>query len=211
MDRIKNDPAGHYLNKIMANSVWGKWTKNPSSQQELKTCNTIRDYHECLFTGQVKRMSTKLLQVEMKRDRNMEGENHERENSRSGLGGKNAIVGALSHYITSSQTFNDDFMFVGKTKDIPCTRLHADKGCAINTTVPPCELTKIHLMMMAFIHKEIMVESQIKDVFKDHVHKQIEMQVFFHNRIIERWRCEIEFDTASGVLAGYESKLCARE
>ena len=39
--------------------------------------------------------------------------------------------------ITLSQTFNDDFVFVGKTKDIPCTRLHADKGHVINTTVPP--------------------------------------------------------------------------
>ena len=39
-------------------------------------------------------MSTKLLQVEMKYDRNIEGENRERENSRSGLGGKNAIVRA---------------------------------------------------------------------------------------------------------------------
>ena len=24
MDKIKSDPAGRYLNKIMANSVWGK-------------------------------------------------------------------------------------------------------------------------------------------------------------------------------------------
>ena len=31
VDRIKNDPAGRYLNKIIANSVWGKWTQNPSS------------------------------------------------------------------------------------------------------------------------------------------------------------------------------------
>ena len=81
--------------------------------------------------------------------------------------------------ITLSQTFNDDFMFVAKAKDIPCTRLHANKGRAINTTVPPCELTKIRLMMMVFIHKEIMVESQMKDMFKDHVHKQIGMRVFF--------------------------------
>ena len=98
VDRIETDLAGHYLNKIMANLVWGKWTQNPSSQQELRTCNTIREYHECLFTGQVKRVSLvsdKLLQVEMKCDRNIEGENHEQENSRSGLGRKNAIVGAF--------------------------------------------------------------------------------------------------------------------
>ena len=76
----------------------GKWTQNPSSQQELRTCNTIREYHECLFTGQVKcvsLVSNKLLQVEMKCDKNIEGENREWGNSRSGLGGKNAIVRAF--------------------------------------------------------------------------------------------------------------------
>ena len=78
LEAIKNDPAGCYLNKIMTNSVWGKWTQNPSSQQELKMCSMIREYHECLFTGQVKcvtLVSDGLLQVEMKRNRNIDGEN----------------------------------------------------------------------------------------------------------------------------------------
>ena len=48
-------------------------------------------------------VADKLLQVEMKHDRNIEGENHERENNRSGLGGKNPIVGAFvtagAHYL----------------------------------------------------------------------------------------------------------------
>ena len=72
--------------------------QNPLSQQELITCSTIREYHECLFSGQVKRVSIvsdKLLQVEMKRDQNIDGENREKENSRSSLGGKNPIVGAF--------------------------------------------------------------------------------------------------------------------
>ena len=52
----------------------------------------------------------------------------------------------------------------------------------------------------------------MKDMFKDHhLLKQIGMWVFFHNRIIEQMRHEIEFDTAQGVLAGYESKLCVHE
>ena len=66
---IRSDPVGRYLNKIMANSVWGKWTQNPSGQQEIKTCSTIREYHECLHTGHVKRVSLisdRLLQVEIK-------------------------------------------------------------------------------------------------------------------------------------------------
>ena len=66
---IRQDAVGCYLNKIMANSIWGKWMQNPLSLQELITCSTIREYHECLFSGQVKRVSIvsdKLLQVEMK-------------------------------------------------------------------------------------------------------------------------------------------------
>ena len=97
-----------------------------------------------------------------------------------------SLTKCYSRAITLSQTFNDDFVFVGKTNDIPCTRLDAEKGHAINTTVPPYELTKISLMMIAFIHKEIMVESQMKEMFEDHIHEQIGTQVFFHDRIIER-------------------------
>ena len=87
-----------YLNKIMANSVWGKWTQNPSGQQEIITCSMKGEYHECLHTGQVKRVSLvsdRLLQVEIKQDRNIDGENKERENNRVGLGGKNPILGAF--------------------------------------------------------------------------------------------------------------------
>ena len=97
IDAIKYDPAGHYLNKIMANSVWGKWTQNPSGQQEIVMCSTIREYHDCLYMGQVKRVSLvsdKLLQVEMKRDHNIDSENREQENNHSGLWG-NPIVGAF--------------------------------------------------------------------------------------------------------------------
>ena len=88
---IRFNPAGRYLNKIMANLVWGKWTQNPSGQQEIKTCSTLREFHDCLYSGRVKRVSLiseKLLQVEMKLDRQIDGENRERENNRSGLGGE---------------------------------------------------------------------------------------------------------------------------
>ena len=98
MDKIKSDPAGCYLNKIMANLVWGKWTQNPVSQQEIKTCSNIHEYHECLYSGHVKRVSLiskKLLQVEMKLDRQIDRENREKENNRGGLGGKNPIIGAF--------------------------------------------------------------------------------------------------------------------
>ena len=87
-----------YLNKIMANCVWGKWTQNPSGQQEIITCSMKGEYHECLHMGRVKRVSLvsdRLLQVEIKQDRNIDGENKERENNRVGLGGKNPILGAF--------------------------------------------------------------------------------------------------------------------
>ena len=51
---IKKNPAGRYLNKIMANSVWGKWAQNPSSQSSLSMCETIREHHEKLLSGRVK-------------------------------------------------------------------------------------------------------------------------------------------------------------
>ena len=148
VDRIKNNPAGRYLNKIMANLVWGKWTQNPSSQQELKTCNTIREYHKCLFTGQVKHIllvSTKLLQVEIKRDRNIEGENRERENSRSGLGGKNAIVGAFvtavardlmyEHYL-SKLNADDQLLYT----DTDSVIVFHNKSNKVHVTLPASDL-----------------------------------------------------------------------
>ena len=49
-------------------------------------------------TGRVKRVSLisdRLLQVEIKQDRSIDGENRERENNRMGLGGKNPIFGAF--------------------------------------------------------------------------------------------------------------------
>ena len=95
VEEIRSDPAGRYLNKIMANSVWGKWTQNPSGQQEIKMCNSIQDYRECLRTGYIKRVSLvsdKLFQVELKLNRQIDGENRERQNCRSGLGGKNVIL-----------------------------------------------------------------------------------------------------------------------
>ena len=82
----------------MANSIWGKWTQNPSGQQEIKMCGSICEYHDFLKTGCVKHVSLvsdKLLQVELKLDRQIDGENRERRNCRSGLGGKNVIVGAF--------------------------------------------------------------------------------------------------------------------
>ena len=38
VEDIQKDPAGRYLNKIMANSMWGKWVQNPGSQSSIYLC-----------------------------------------------------------------------------------------------------------------------------------------------------------------------------
>ena len=129
MNKIKSDPAGHYLNKIMANSVWGKWTQNPVSQQEIKTCSNIHEYHECLYSGHVKRVSLiskKLLQVEMKLDHQIDGENREKENNRGGLGGKNPIIGA---FVTAASRHLMYFHYLSKLK--PEQLLYTDTDSVI--------------------------------------------------------------------------------
>ena len=58
--------------------------------------------------------------------------------------------------ITLSQTFNDDFTFIGRTGEIPCSKLWRDVSRPIKEVLPPCVLAKLHLAMTSFIHKQIM-------------------------------------------------------
>ena len=57
---------------IMANSVSGKWAQNSSTQCSVNTCGMLKEYHDQLLTGRVKRVSLiseNLMQVELKNDR----------------------------------------------------------------------------------------------------------------------------------------------
>ena len=147
VENIKNDPAGWYLNKIMANSVWGKWTQNPSGQHEIITSSTIHEYHQCLHMGRVKRVSLisdRLLQVEITQDRNIDGENRECENNRVGLGGKNPIVGAFMtaasrdlmyhHYL--SKLCLDQLLYT----DTDSVIIYADKDNDDHMSLPTSDL-----------------------------------------------------------------------
>ena len=49
--------------------------------------------------------------------------------------------------ITLSQTFNDDFTFVGRTGEIPCSKLWGDVSRPVKEVLPPCLLAKLHLAM----------------------------------------------------------------
>ena len=98
ISNISNDPAGRTLNKSVAISVWGKWAQNPAGQSSLKTCSTLKEYHDSLMTGGVKRitlLSDNILQVERNNDRNIDGENRKVNNNRSELSGRNTEVGAF--------------------------------------------------------------------------------------------------------------------
>ena len=96
MANVRKDPTGRTLNKGMANSVWEKWAQNPGGQSGFRTCSTLKEYHDALRMGHVKRVSLvldSLLQVELDNDRNVDGENRESFNARNGLGGRNTIAG----------------------------------------------------------------------------------------------------------------------
>ena len=43
------------------------------------------------------------------------------------------------------------------------------------------------------------------------IHEQIGIHIFFHDRVIERWKREIEFDIVSGSFNDYQSKTAAKE
>ena len=65
--------------------------------------------------------------------------------------------------------------------------------------------------MMAFINSEILP----KDCFLDDVdlHERVGSYVFFHDRLIERWMCDIDIDVVSEAFSmqGADSPLYARE
>ena len=101
----------------MANSVWGKWAQNPSSQYEIRMCSTIVEYHKRLLMGCIKCVTLlreDLLQVEIKCDRGINGENRERENSRSGLGGRNMIVGVFMMAAARRLMYDDYLLQLNK-------------------------------------------------------------------------------------------------
>ena len=95
--------------------------------------------------------------------------------------------------ITIGQTFSDTFSFVELEKSyIPCTSFkdgHVRR--LINKCVKPCVLTMMRHVMMAFIQSEVLTKCDIGDY---DFHDFVANNVFFHDRLIERWMCEIDAD-----------------
>ena len=73
--------------------------------------------------------------------------------------------------------------------------MHNESRCPLNQVVPPCKLAKIRHVMMAFINSEILP----KGCFLDDVdlHQRVGSYVFFHDRLIERWMCDVDIDVVS--------------
>ena len=95
--------------------------------------------------------------------------------------------------ITIGQTFSDTFSFIELEKCyIPCTSFkdgHIRR--LINKCVKPCTLTMMRHVMIAFIQSEILTKCNIGDY---DFHDFVANNVFFHDRLIERWMCEIDAD-----------------
>ena len=95
-----------------------------------------------------------------------------------------------------SHTFHYNFRFMGLDLNyIWCTLMHSEGRCSINEMIPPCKLAKIRQIMMAFIHSEINMKHLPINDFE--VHEQFGNHVFFHDRLIERWMCDIDIGVVS--------------
>ena len=95
--------------------------------------------------------------------------------------------------IMIGQIFSDTFSFVELEKSyIPCTSFkdgHIRR--LINKCLKPCVLTMMRHVLMAFIQSEVLAECDIGDY---NFHDFVANNVFFHDRLIERWMCEIDAD-----------------
>ena len=79
------------------------------------------------------------------------------------------LVKNYLHGVTSLHTFNNDFMFVVfNSTCIPCSWMHSEKRCSLNKVVSLCEMAKMCLVMMSFVHNQIEHISLILHETYDH-------------------------------------------
>ena len=95
--------------------------------------------------------------------------------------------------IMIGQSFSDTFSFIELEKScILCTSFkdgHVRR--LINKCVKLCMLAMMRHVMMAFIQSEVLTKCDIGDY---DFHDFVANNVFFHDRLIERWMCEIDAD-----------------
>ena len=109
-----------------------------------------------------------------------------------------SLVRNYLHAVTLLHMFNDDFTFVDLNLGyILCSSMHGKGRLSLNQVVPPCKLAKIRLMMMAFVHSQIQHVTLFSRMHDSDIHKQIGNKIFFHDRLIECWMCELNLDVVS--------------
>ena len=110
-----------------------------------------------------------------------------------------------------AQTFSDDFTFFKMDLNyIPCSSMHSKKRRPINEVVPPCELAKMHLIMIGFVHSQIEHINLFSGVYNFEIHKKIGNNIFFHDHLIEGWMCELDLDVVSEQFSRKESHSYAK-
>ena len=100
---------------------------------------------------------------------------------------------------TLGQTFIDNFIVVkSDCRDILMGRWKTGTFRKPRTIIPPCEMVKLRLIMISFIHKEIKDTSEFRrNVDEEFVQSFIGTHIFFYNRSIERWLRMSDFDVVS--------------
>ena len=82
--------------------------------------------------------------------------------------------------VTLTQTFSDDFTFFKMDLNyIPCSSMHSEERRPINEDVPPCELAKMHLIMIGFVHSQTEHVDPFSGVYDFKLHKKIGNNIFF--------------------------------
>ena len=82
--------------------------------------------------------------------------------------------------VTLAQTFSDDFTFFKMDLNyIPCSSMHSEKRRPINEVVPLCELAKMCLIMIGFVHSQIEHVDPFSGVYDFEIHKKIGNNIFF--------------------------------
>ena len=103
-----------------------------------------------------------------------------------------SVVNVCFRCCTLGQTFNDNFSLTRQRKTL---------STIVSKVIPPCTLSKVHLMMMCFIYKFIQSHYFVKlNVAEDAVHRYIGESIFFHDRLIDLFVNEAGDPTKFGTM-----------
>ena len=107
-----------------------------------------------------------------------------------------SVVNVCFRCCTIGQTFNDDFSLT-KHRGIG----YLEPLTLIKGVISPCLLSKVHLLMMCFIHKFVQSNYFVRlSVKASDMHCWIGESVFFHDRLIDLFMDECEDPSENGMM-----------